>query len=94
MGAAVGFGISYFFMFAYYMILIRKSIKIKFSAKPLITSAIILAGGGFIFYNTENVWWRIIYWAASILTIYLILPKSIVYETINRIAGKFSNFRK
>ncbi|MDR1524244.1 MAG: polysaccharide biosynthesis C-terminal domain-containing protein [Tannerella sp.] len=94
MGAAVGFGISFFFMFAYYMILIRKSIKISFSAKHLITSVIILVGGGFIFYATENVWWRIIYWMISIITLYRTLPKSILHEAKTRIAGKLSDFRK
>jgi O-antigen/teichoic acid export membrane protein len=93
MGAAIGYGISYFFMFAYYMILIRKSIKIAFSAKPLITSIILLTGGGFIFYTTDDALWRILYWIVSIIALYLTLPKSILHEVKSRIAGKFSNFR-
>jgi O-antigen/teichoic acid export membrane protein len=94
MGAAVGYGISYFFMFAYYMILIRKSIKITFSAKPLIISVILLTGGGFIFYTTDDALWRILYWTVSIIALYLTLPKSILREVKSRIAGKFSNAGK
>jgi O-antigen/teichoic acid export membrane protein len=94
MGAAVGYGISYFFMFAYYMILIRKSIKIAFSAKPLIISVILLTGGGFIFYTTDDALWRILYWTVSIIALYLTLPKSILREVKSRIAGKFSNAGK
>lgn len=90
MGAAIGYGISFFFLFAYYMILIRKSIKITFSAKSLITSIIILTGGGFIFYNTENVWWRIIYWTISVTAIYLTLPKSIVQGFKSQLLRKFA----
>ncbi|MDR1381728.1 MAG: polysaccharide biosynthesis C-terminal domain-containing protein [Tannerella sp.] len=87
MGAAAGYGASYFFMAACYLALIRKSMKIRISARTLITSAIILTGGGFIFYCTENILWRILYCAVSIPAIYRALPKPIVREAGRRIAG-------
>ncbi|MDR2776418.1 MAG: oligosaccharide flippase family protein [Tannerella sp.] len=90
-GVAIAFGLSFSFMFVCYLISVQKTMTIKLSARTFILSALLLAGGGFIFYHTENVWWRILYWTASILAIYRILPRSIVRETKNRIAGKFSN---
>jgi O-antigen/teichoic acid export membrane protein len=94
MGAAIGYGLSFFFMFACYTLLVRKSIKITFSARPVITSVILLIGGGFIFHTAENVWWRILYWMISIIALYRTLPQSILHEAKRRIAGKFSDFRK
>jgi O-antigen/teichoic acid export membrane protein len=94
MGAAIAFGASFFFMFVCCLIYIRKSIKITLSPLTVILSAVLLFGGGFIFYATENVWWKIIYWLVSTTAIYLILPKSIVRKMTNSIAGIFSYFRK
>lgn len=94
MGIAIAFGLSYFFMSGYYLILIRKSIKIKFSAQSLIVSILILTGGGWIFYHTDHSLWRVIYWFICIAAIYLTLPQTIVSGIKHRITDKISGLRK
>lgn len=94
MGISIAFGLSFFFMFVCYLISIQKSVRIRFSAQSMITSILILIGGGWIFYNTEHSLWRVLYWIGCIAIIYPALPRTIVSEMKNRVAGKFSRLKK
>ncbi|MDR0574355.1 MAG: hypothetical protein LBG96_10060 [Tannerella sp.] len=88
MGIAVAYGIPFFFMFICYLILIRKTVKITFSAQTLIVSISALTGGGFIFYHTEQVLWRILYWGLCMAAIYFTFPKTILSGVKNFIINK------
>ena len=78
MGAAIGYGVSFFFMFVCYLVTIRKTVKISFTMPALFASILILTGGGFIFHMTELAIWRILYGAISFGVIYLVMPKTVV----------------
>jgi O-antigen/teichoic acid export membrane protein len=80
MGAAVAFGLSYFFMFASYLIAARKYLRIGLSAKSVIFSLLLLATGGLIFYYTDNILWRIVFWITSSILIITALPKSVISD--------------
>ena len=93
-GAAIAYALSYMLMFVYYFIAARKNFKIMFSPQSLFTSVVLLIGGGLIFYITDNVLWKISYWAVCMSVIYLTLPKSMIQGTKSWIYGKLSILRK
>lgn len=94
MGIAIAFGLSYFFMSGYFLMLIRKSIQVKFSALSLIVTLLILAGGGWIFHCTDHILWRIVYWIVCMTAIYLTLPRAILSGVKHWVIDKFSVLRK
>ncbi|MDR2916072.1 MAG: polysaccharide biosynthesis C-terminal domain-containing protein [Tannerella sp.] len=94
MGIAIAYGISFFFMFICYLISVRKTVKISFSTQTLIVSIVALAGGGIIFYHTEQILWRLIYWGLCMIAIYFTFPKTILSGAKSFIIDKYSNFRK
>ena len=93
MGAAVSYGLSFLFMFTYYLISANKSIKIVFSTRTLVVSLVLLIGGGVIFYGTNNVLWIISFCILSLYILYLLLPKPILQEVGNLIKKKTQNHR-
>ena len=79
MGAAIAYALSFFFMFVYYLLSVQKIARIRFSIQTVIVSSLLLTGGGFIFYNTDNVLWRVLYWVICMGAIYMTLPKSTIH---------------
>jgi O-antigen/teichoic acid export membrane protein len=93
-GAVIALSISFFLMFVLYYFLIRKSAKITISVRNCIIALLLLTCGGFIFYCTDNILYRISYWFLSMTVIYFLLPKQIVESIKNRISNKISHFKK
>jgi O-antigen/teichoic acid export membrane protein len=93
-GAAISFGLSFFFLFTCYTLSAQKFARIIFSPNILILSILLLTGGGLVFYNTENVFWLISYWLASMSVVYLMLPKHVWHEIMNWIVTKYTKTRK
>lgn len=93
MGIAIAYGCSFFFMFACYLFAARKTVKIGFSVQTIVASVLILTGGGMIFYLTEQILWRAVYWVVCMVAIYFTLPKMILAGAKNFIVNKYSNFR-
>ena len=79
-GIAIAYGVTFFFLFICYLIWTRKTVKISFSVRTIVLSALVLTGGGIIFYQTEHVLWRILYWGICMIALYLAFPKKIVSD--------------